>query len=379
MIPFVSIYFIKNQNQNKSLALYALFSLSYIVFFVFFYLSEYKDIYLFDQYIDLKFRNENLRNISFTILEVSLLTIMYGFYKYGIKSNSIYKKQSNLLIGIGGDSGAGKSTLLSGLKDILGYRLLAIEGDAEHKWERTNSNWDKFTHLDPKANYVHKQADAILQLKQNQSIYRSEYDHNLGKFTKPELVIPKEFIVIAGLHPFYIPKLRKNIDFKIFLDTQESLRRHWKILRDVAKRQYTKEKIEEQLKRRIADSKKYIDPQKNFADMIVNFFSKNNFDTGLEGSDVNIGLKVSISASIYIEDLIEALNSNEITWDYNEDLNSQYIILNKAPLNNFKILAMDTIENFNEVIDVNAKWAEGYNGFLQYLCLKIICEKLKDE
>jgi hypothetical protein len=113
--------------------------------------------------------------------------------------------------------------------------------------------------------------------------------------------------------------------------------------------------------------------------MIVNFFSKNNFDTGLEGSDVNIGLKVSISASIYIEDLIEALNSNEITWDYNEDLNSQYIILNKAPLNNFKILAMDTIENFNEVIDVNAKWAEGYNGFLQYLCLKIICEKLKDE
>ena len=378
MIPFVSIYFIKNRNQNRSIALYSLFSFSYIVFFVFFYISEYKDIYFLGQEIDFKFRNENLRNVSFTILEVSLLTIMYGFYKYGIQSNSIYKKQSNLLIGIGGDSGAGKSTLLSGLKDILGYRLLAIEGDAEHKWERTNSNWDKFTHLDPKANYVHKQADAILQLKQNQSIYRSEYDHNLGKFTKPVLVIPKEFIVIAGLHPFYIPKLRKNIDFKIFLDTQESLRKHWKILRDVLKRQYTKEKIEEQLKRRIADSKKYIDPQKNFADMVVNFFSKNNFDTGLEGADVNIGLKISISASIYIEDLIEALNSNEITWDYNDDLNSQYIILNKSPLNNFKILAMNTIENLNEVIDVNAKWAEGYNGFLQYLCLKIICEKLKE-
>jgi uridine kinase len=379
MVPFVSIYFIKNQNQNKSLTLYGLFSVSYIVFFIFFYISEYKDIYLLGREINLKFGNENLRNISFTVLEVSLVAIMYGFYKYGTQSNSIYKKKTNLVIGIGGDSGAGKSRLLLGLKDILGHRLLAIEGDAEHKWERTNSNWDKFTHLDPKANYVHKQADAILQLKQNQSIYRSEYDHNLGKFTKPELVKPKEFIVIAGLHPFYIPKLRKNIDFKIFLDTQESLRRQWKILRDLSKRQYTKEKIEEQLKRRIADSKKYIDPQKNFADMVVNFFSKNNFDTGLERSDVNIGLKVSISANIYIEDLIEALNSNEITWDYNEDLNSQYIILNKVPLNNFKILAMDTIENFNEVIDANAKWAEGYNGFLQYLCLKIICEKLKDE
>ena len=378
MIPFVSIYFIKNQNQNKSFALYGLFSLSYIIFFVIFYISEYKDIYFLGQEINFKFRNENLRNVSFTVLEVSLLTIMYGFYKYGIESNSIYKKQSNLLIGIGGDSGSGKSTLLSSLKDILGFRLLAIEGDGEHKWERTDSNWDKYTHLDPKANYVHKQADAILQLKQNQSIHRSEYDHNLGKFTKPELVIPKEFIVIAGLHPFYIPKLRKNIDFKIFLDTEETLRRHWKILRDVLKRQYTKEKIEEQLERRLADSKKYIDPQKKFADMIVKFFSNNNFEPGLESADTGICLKITISTSIYMEDLIGLLQSSDITWDYNDDLNSQYIILNKPPLNNFKILAMNTIENLNEIIDANAKWANGYNGFIQYLCLKIICEKLKE-
>ena len=378
MIPFVSIYFIKNQNQNKSFALYGLFSLSYIIFFVIFYISEYKDIYFLGQEINFKFRNENLRNVSFTVLEVSLLTIMYGFYKYGIQSNSIYKKQSNLLIGIGGDSGSGKSTLLSSLKDILGFRLLAIEGDGEHKWERTDSNWDKYTHLDPKANYVHKQADAILQLKQNQSIHRSEYDHNLGKFTKPELVIPKEFIVIAGLHPFYIPKLRKNIDFKIFLDTEETLRRHWKILRDVLKRQYTKEKIEEQLERRLADSKKYIDPQKKFADMIVKFFSNNNFEPGLESAYTGICLKITISNSIYIEDLIGLLQSSDITWDYNDDLNSQYIILNKPPLNNFKILAMNTIENLNEIIDANAKWANGYNGFIQYLCLKIICEKLKE-
>ena len=378
MIPFVSIYFIKNQNQNKSFALYGLFSLSYIIFFVIFYISEYKDIYFLGQEINFKFRNENLRNVSFTVLEVSLLTIMYGFYKYGIESNSIYKKQSNLLIGIGGDSGSGKSTLLSSLKDILGFRLLAIEGDGEHKWERMDSNWDKYTHLDPKANYVHKQADAILQLKQNQSIHRSEYDHNLGKFTKPELVIPKEFIVIAGLHPFYIPKLRKNIDFKIFLDTEETLRRHWKILRDVLKRQYTKEKIEEQLERRLADSKKYIDPQKKFADMIVKFFSNNNFEPGLESAYTGICLKITISNSIYIEDLIGLLQSSDITWDYNDDLNSQYIILNKPPLNNFKILAMNTIENLNEIIDANAKWANGYNGFIQYLCLKIICEKLKE-
>ena len=112
--------------------------------------------------------------------------------------------------------------------------------------------------------------------------------------------------------------------------------------------------------------------------MVVNFFPKNDFETGLKSTEVNIGLKITISANIFVEDLIKTLNSNEIIWDYNDDLNSQYIILNKSPLNNFKTLAIDTIENLNEVMDINPKWGVGYNGFLQYLCLKVICEKLKD-
>ena len=378
MIPFVSIFFVKNQDQNKSFFLYGLFSLSYIIFFVFFYISEYKDVYFLGHEIDLKFRNENLINISFTVLEVSLIAIMYAFYKYGIKSNSIYKKQTNLSVGIGGDSGAGKSRLLLSLKHILGNKLLAIEGDAEHKWERNDLNWEKFTHLDPKANYIHRQAEAINQLKQNQSIYRSDYDHKLGKFTKPELIEPREFIVIAGLHPFYIPKLRKNIDFKIFLDTDETLRKYWKILRDVSKRQYSKENITQQIERRSIDSKKYIYPQKKFADLIINYFPNNNFNPEIQDINIDIGLKITLSASIYVENLVKALNSKSVLWDYNDDLNSQYIILKNIPLNNFETLAWDTIENLNEVIDANTKWDTGYDGLLQYLCLKIICEKLKE-
>ena len=378
MIPFVSIFFVKNQDQNKSFFLYGFFSLSYIIFFVFFYISEYKDIYFLGHEIDLKFRNENLINISFTVLEVSLIAIMYAFYKYGIKSNSIYKKQTNLSVGIGGDSGAGKSRLLLSLKHILGNKLLAIEGDAEHKWERNDLNWEKFTHLDPKANYIHRQAEAINQLKQNQSIYRSDYDHKLGKFTKPELIEPREFIVIAGLHPFYIPKLRKNIDFKIFLDTDETLRKQWKINRDVSNRQYSKENITQQIERRTIDSKKYIYPQKKFADLIINYFPNNNFNPEIRDINIDIGLKITLSASIYVENLVKALNSKSVLWDYNDDLNSQYIILKNIPLNNFETLAWDTIENLNEVIDANTKWDKGYDGLLQYLCLKIICEKLKE-
>lgn len=378
MIPFISIYFIQNKNKKINMLLYFSFSFAYLIFFLFFYKSEYKDILFFGNIIDLKIENDKLRNLSFTFLEVMLLAIMYAFYKYGIKSNSVYKKQTNLVIGIGGDSGVGKSTLLNNLEKLVGSdKFLQIEGDGEHKWERGDDNWNKFTHLDPKANHIHKQAEAIYHLKHNENIYRSEYDHHTGKFTKAQKVEPKEFIVIAGLHPFYLPKLRKNIDLKIFIDTDENLRRHWKIIRDTKKRGYSIEKILEQIEARMEDANKYIYPQKDFADMIINFFSINNFDLGNEKEIINLGLKITLDANIHIEEILEILDC-DFSWDYNDDLKSQYIELLSIPKNDFKELALDIIENVNELISTDVKFDNGYDGFIQLLSLKMISEKLKD-
>ena len=377
MIPFVSIYFIQNNNIGKSLILHSAFSFSYLVFFVLFYISEYKDIIFLGQPVDFKIHNENFRNLSFTILEVTLLAIMYAFYKYGIKSNSIYKKQTNLSIGVGGDSGAGKTRLVRNLYDILGDKLLKIEGDGEHKWERGDVNWSKFTHLDPKANDIHKQAEAIHELKNNQIIYRSQYDHSTGKFTKPIKVLPKDFIVIAGLHPFYLPKLRKNIDLKIYIETEENLRQHWKLIRDMKKRSYSKEKVFKQMEDRKNDAKKYIHPQKYFSDIIINFFPTNNFEVGSDKKIVNIGLKLTFDANIHVENILEKIKCN-FEWDYNNDLKSQYIELHSSPKVNFANIAIDTVDNISEIVAPNAKWDEGYDGLIQLISLKMISEKLKE-
>ena len=378
MVPFVSMYFIENHDKNyKSLFLYIGFSVAYLVFFIFFYQSEYKDILFLGNEVNLKIHNTRLADITFTFLEVTLVAIMYAFYKYGIKSNSIYRKQLNLIIGIGGDSGVGKSTLLNNLNNILGHRLLQIEGDGEHKWERGDANWSKYTHLDPKANHIHKQSDAIYSLKHNEVIYRSEYEHSQGKFTEPKKVEPKDFIVIAGLHPFYLPKLRKDIDFKIYIDTDETLRRHWKIIRDTKKRGYSIEKILEQIETRMEDAGKYIYPQKEFADMVVKYYPVNEFVLGKEEDAIILGLKITFDANIHIEDILSKLDC-EFIWDYNDDLKSQYIQFVSMPQTNFRRLAMDSIENINEIIAPDAKWEKGYEGLIQLISLKMISEKLKE-
>lgn len=377
LIPFIAIYFIQNNNVSKSLLLHAVLSLFYILFFFLFYDSSYTDLYLIDTPLEVKIDNENMINVIFTFLETILLAIMYAFYKYGIKSNSVYKKESNITIGIGGDSGVGKTTLLNNLHNILGDKLLQIEGDGEHKWERGNENWNKFTHLDPKANHIHKQANAIYELKHNNPIFRSEYDHSTGTFTTPQKVMPKEFIVIAGLHPFYLPKLRKNIDLKIYVDTDEKLRRHWKIIRDTEKRGYSIEKILNQIESRMDDSTKYIYPQKDFADMIIKHFSVNDFELGNKENTINLGLRVTFDANIHVEDILEKLDC-EYIWDYNNDLKTQYIELRSIPNVDFKNITMNTIININEIVNSNMHWKNDYNGFIQLISLKMISEKLKE-
>ena len=377
LVPFTSIYFINNENKKKTITFHIIFSITYLIFFIVFYKPDYIDILFFGGEVNFKILNSDLSNISFTVLLSMLIAVIYAFFRYGESSNSIYKKQSNLTVGVGGDSAAGKSSLLGKISAIIGNQLLIIEGDGEHKWERGHKNWSKFTHLDPKANLIHKQEEVIRDLKFNNSIFRSDYSHKTGKFTKPLKIIPKKFIVIAGLHPFYLPKQRKNIDLKIFMNTSEDLRKHWKLLRDVSKRGHTANKVIEQLKVRNEDGNKFIAPQMEFADLIIEYFCVNKIEVGNPNYEVKLGLKIIIDANIQVDNILNSIKT-KFVWDYNKDLKTQFLILENEPTIDFKNLANRHISNINEIIDQDAKWLNGYCGFLQLISLLMISEKLKE-
>lgn len=379
MVPFLSIFFIKHYKKNPIvLYLYLTLNIAYLVYFLFFNIFEYNDLIFYAHQINIKLHDEKLRNISYTALEVMLCATLYALYTFGVKSNRVYKKGHGLVIGIGGDSASGKSTLLHDIRMLLGEKLLAIEGDADHKWARSNENWQTYTHLDPRANNLHRQVDNLLALKLGTNIKRRDYDHNIGDFTKPNKLSPGEFTALSGLHPFYLPLARKIIDIKIFLDTEERLRCYWKTNRDVKERGYSREKIEDQIKARIDDAKKYIYPQKEFADLVVSYYSEDDLDSGTQG--LQFRLKVTMDSSIHLEYLVEKfLEENiDLSWDYADDLKNQHLVLKSQPDKEIiQKIAREIIPNIEEIATNDAGWLNGQRGFVQLIVLLMISRKMR--
>ncbi|SCW85552.1 Uridine kinase [Paenibacillus tianmuensis] len=385
VIPFVSIYFINyySTNARTTILLNSLLAITYIIYFIVFHNSSLVDIKFLNNPIETKINISHFKNLSFTLLEGSLLSVIYFLYRFGIRSNSVYKKQSSsFIIGVGGDSGAGKSTLLSDVTNLLASKsVLHIEGDGDHKWERGNENWKVFTHLNPRANYLHRQSDDLLALKKGESIERVEYDHDTGKFTNPQKVKSSDYIIMAGLHPFYLPKMRKLIDLKIYLETDESLRRHWKVLRDTKKRGYSVEKVLEQIETRMPDAQKYIWPQRKFSDLVISYFTDDDFEIGNPNHNPKIKLKLTVDSNVDLEPLIYLLERADliIEHDYSEDLNMHYIIIDEnRPSINFKLMADQLIKNKEEIIHSDSKWSTGFHGLVQLVVLIMISEKMKE-
>ena len=100
---------------------------------------------------------------------------------------------------------------------------------------------------------------------------------------------------------------------KIYIDTDENLRVPWKISRDIKKREYSIEKIMEQINNRKEDFNKYILPQKNKADIIINFYTDNlfNVDNFIPDEKLNIFLRIGISNNFNINKIIASLNINK--------------------------------------------------------------------
>ena len=183
-------------------------------------------------------------------------------------------QQRPTLVGIGGDSGSGKTTLTGALYGLLGEeRITSICLDDYHALDRRERALVKLTPLNPRANNFAEMEEHIWRLKRGLAVEKPVYDHRDGTLGPPETVVPREIVMVQGLHPYLIPGVRHAFDLKVWLDPDPGLRLAWKLQRDTSKRGYRDDQVRAEIEARRADAEAYIAPQRKHADLLVRFQS----------------------------------------------------------------------------------------------------------
>ena len=215
-----------------------------------------------------------------------------------------------ILLGIVGDSAAGKTTLTRGLVNILGAgRVTHVCTDDYHRYDRAERARLGITPLHPDCNYVDVMELHLERLHYGQPILKPVYDHASGTLVRPDYVLASEFVIVEGLLGFLTPTMRQFYDVKVYLDPPEDLRWVWKMKRDTSKRGYTLEEVRAERERREPDSRAFVRPQREHADIVVGFTPPNGTAPAEAGS--RLDARLVLRPTINHPDLSYLLEKND--------------------------------------------------------------------
>lgn len=213
----------------------------------------------------------HLRSLLLTSLVAVGVVLALRIWRESINRNDYFRlSRKPFVIGIAGDSGAGKDTFAEYLSGLFGeHSVVKLSGDDYHLWDRQKPMWKVMTHLNPMANDLEEFSKDLKALTDGRSIYLSHYDHKSGKMSKSQQIHSNDFIIVSGLHALYSPILRECYDLKVYLDIDESLRRYFKLQRDVHQRGHSQEQVLSSFLKREPEAERFIRPQVQQADLIL--------------------------------------------------------------------------------------------------------------
>lgn len=179
-----------------------------------------------------------------------------------------------LVIGIAGGSGSGKTTVVNAIKDCLKGRVTVIPMDSYYKdsshlteEEKKMNNYDHPDSIDFDLLTVQ-----LRQLKDGESIEQPIYSYITCSRSKTETVHvePSDVIIIEGILAFCDPKLREEMDIKIFVDADDDDRLMRVMSRDIVERGKTVEAVIERYTNTVKPMfLQFIEPSRRYADVII--------------------------------------------------------------------------------------------------------------
>ena len=124
------------------------------------------------------------------------------------------------------------------------------------------------------------------------------------------------------------------------MDTDDLLKKKWKILRDVKERGYTPDQVLSNIKNRESDFKQFILPQKDNSDVIIKFFTIDDIDLQNLDDNPKLSLELLIDKSFNIKHILKKLSDNKIEFDLQDENR-----FNKITFLNYKKLIFFDINN----------------------------------
>ena len=178
-----------------------------------------------------------------------------------------------MVIGIAGGTGSGKSTITRRLTERFGSDVAVLYHDnyykAHHEMtyeERAKLNYDHPDSLD---------TDMLIrdlrELKKGNAVLCPVYNFTIHDRTdQVKEVRPARVIVVEGILIFQNPELCREMDIKIYVDTDADVRILRRVVRDVNKRGRSLDSVVQQYLTTVKPMHEmYVEPSKKNADVII--------------------------------------------------------------------------------------------------------------
>lgn len=178
------------------------------------------------------------------------------------------------VVGIAGSSGSGKTFFLNSfLKHYARHEITLISQDdyyipanTKTKKENREYNFDLPTAIDRNKFY-----QDIKDLFNGQTVYKEEYTFNNPSLKPKTLKIePAPILVVEGLFIFYYEEINEILDYKVFLEAEESIALKRRLDRDLLERGYDHEDVMYKWANHVVPCfEKYLLPFREKCDIII--------------------------------------------------------------------------------------------------------------
>lgn len=182
--------------------------------------------------------------------------------------------RSPLVIGVAGGSGSGKTTVVRNIIDALGDgQVSVLEHDHYYRdhpelrlEDRAALNYDHPHALETDLLVKHVEA-----LRAGQTVEMPTYDFaRHARRTVTETIPPRPAIIVEGILIFTDAALRRLMDVKVFVDTDDDMRFIRRLQRDISERGRTVESVIDQYLSTVKPMHlEFAEPSKRYADVII--------------------------------------------------------------------------------------------------------------